>query len=316
MLAWAALLPIVALATSPHVGDGLQASDTNGDGLIDRREFVGLMRRRHTEIAIAGNPSALDAALIRMHARYDRDADGFLTPAEFDLFISDSEPATSPDPWMEQWADVLKQIDSDANGLDPEELAAALPLVLGLAWKDEYRRYFSMADRDGNGLLVSIEALGALREINVDARTSELFDALDRNGDNGLDLAELLEWLSEIGWRVGLQAALQRVGTMGLLGALVSSHRSAAGVDLQNFRLLANGLKSISCAACQSGGAPRRPEMRPAFAPLRVPAASRPPRLRRQAGTGPAIHAHARRTRSLFLAQCAPRTATRNAKST
>ena len=91
MLARVALLPIVALATSQRVGDGLHASDTNGDGLIDRREFVGLMRRRHTEIAIAGNPSALDAALIRMHARYDRDADGFLTPAEFDLFISGYE---------------------------------------------------------------------------------------------------------------------------------------------------------------------------------------------------------------------------------
>ena len=106
------------IETQKNFGDDFfEKIDTNGDGVVDRAEFI----------AGAGNRMKLltKSNIESMFRMFDKDGDGFLTIKELkEVFTSlpESFEGEQKDSVSQMWEAIFKKADIDGNGeLDKEE---------------------------------------------------------------------------------------------------------------------------------------------------------------------------------------------------
>ena len=183
------------VAQGPHKPEPL-----NKKMFDNLRQFTGLDKfKKITKKLIANNLPEKDIAmLLKSFKEADSDGNGILTADELRVVVHNHLHSMnkSVEDIDEEFAQLIEALDIDGDGtIGYEEFVAATMETKHWATTDRLEEAFAALDTDGSESLDVAEVAAALGE--NDANAQEIMARFDQNGDGKIDLSEFKEMMLE-----------------------------------------------------------------------------------------------------------------------
>ncbi|VDO05777.1 unnamed protein product [Rodentolepis nana] len=166
-------------ATDEELKKMIKEVDTDGNGLIDFNEFIGLMTMRAIK-------SSSEDSLMPAFRVFDRDGNGYITLSELRNL---GENLT-----VEQVEEMIREADVDGDGqIDYQEFVRMMRYKLTEEQNRVLKEAFSILDKNGSGTITATDLEIVMATLGITPTKSELHDMINEVDTDALMATRMRE---------------------------------------------------------------------------------------------------------------------------